>query len=41
MVFGGKGVVNSEKDRESHGQIMCGIKLMNRKKTDELMDMLG
>jgi len=38
--LGEKEVVNSEKDRESHGRAMCGMKLMDRKNTDELIDML-
>jgi len=38
-MFGGKGVVNSEKDRESHGQSNVRDEVDGQEKT--LMDMLG
>jgi len=41
VVFGGKGVIISEKDKEAMVRAMCEMKLMDRKNTDEFMDMLG
>jgi len=39
-VFGEKGVVNLGQ-REPWSEQSCGMKLMDKKNTDELMDMLG
>jgi len=40
VVFEGKGVVNSKVER-AMVRAMCRMKLMDKKNTDELMDMLG